>query len=45
MIAHQRQSVARFEPDVTQMNPPAKGAATEQEKRREGEQTYDAAHR
>jgi hypothetical protein len=45
MIANQRQSVARFEPEVTQMNPAAQRAAAQQEKRREWEHTYDPAHK
>jgi hypothetical protein len=45
MIAHQRQPVASFEPDVTQVKPAAKGATAEQEKRQEGQRMYDAAHR
>jgi hypothetical protein len=45
MIAHQRQPVARFEPDVTEMKPAAKGAPAQKEKRQEWQRTYDAAHR
>jgi hypothetical protein len=45
MIAHQRQPVARFEPDVTEMKPAAKGAPAQEEKRQEWQRTYDAAHR
>ena len=43
MVPYQRQPMAGFQPHVTQMQPPAKGAPAQQEKRQE--YRYDPPHR
>ena len=45
MVPYQRKPVARFEPDVTQMDPAAKGAPAQQGENEEWERKYEAPHR